>query len=109
MWRITGYSSVMPLAPRIVRASRATSSAARTLSSLPNDDLPRAERARVLQRAEMQAQQLRLLSSTSFQRASPASAGSRAIGLAELHARLGVLERGLQHARAAPTAPHTMP
>src|SRR5207249_10841656 len=35
MWRITGYSSVIPLAPRIERASRATSSAARTLFSLP--------------------------------------------------------------------------
>ena len=30
-----GYSVVMPLAPRIVRASRATASASRTLLSLP--------------------------------------------------------------------------
>jgi hypothetical protein len=32
---MTGYSVVMPLAPRIVRACRATSNAMRTLLSLP--------------------------------------------------------------------------
>ncbi len=37
MWRITGYSSVMPLAPRIVRASRQIASDSRTLLSFPND------------------------------------------------------------------------
>src|SRR4051794_6589576 len=35
MWRITGYSSVIPLPPRIVRALRATSIAPRTLPILP--------------------------------------------------------------------------
>ena len=35
MWRMTGYSRVMPLAPSTWRALRATSSAARTLPSLP--------------------------------------------------------------------------
>ena len=37
MWRITGYSVVMPLAPSTERASRATSSAMRTLSIFPNE------------------------------------------------------------------------
>src|SRR5207245_6866958 len=35
MWRITGYSSVIPLAPRIVRAVRAASIAPRTLPIFP--------------------------------------------------------------------------
>src|SRR5690606_27455450 len=34
-WRITGYSRVMPLAPRMVRHSRAMAMASRTLLSLP--------------------------------------------------------------------------
>ena len=33
MWRITGYSSVIPLAPSTDRAVRATSNAIRTLST----------------------------------------------------------------------------
>src|SRR2546421_2614704 len=37
MWRITGYSSVIPLPPRIERAVRATSSAPRTLPIFPSD------------------------------------------------------------------------
>ena len=36
-WRSTGYSSVIPLAPRIVRALRATSIAAVTLWYLPKE------------------------------------------------------------------------
>ena len=37
MWRITGYSSVIPLPPRIVRAVRQASIAPRTLPIFPID------------------------------------------------------------------------
>ena len=59
MWRMIGCSRLMPLAPRIVRAVRATSSAMR-VGALGQRDLLLPERAGVLQSAELVRQQLGL-------------------------------------------------
>src|SRR3954470_5314146 len=93
-----GYSVVMPLAPRIVRASRATASGSRTVLSvapLPAAALPRVELAGVLQLPQPPRHQLRLLELEHH-------VDELALGELEagdrppvLHARLRVLERRL--------------
>ena len=59
MWRITGYSRVMPLAPSTERASRAIQSASRTLSILPKLTWAEREAPLVLHAAEVQRHELR--------------------------------------------------
>jgi hypothetical protein len=53
---MTGYSRVMPLAPRTVRALRATSSAARTLWSFPKLTCSGVQAAFVLDPPEVQGE-----------------------------------------------------
>ena len=98
MWRITGYSSVMPLAPRTRRASRAIQSASRTLFFLPKlrpargAQLPCVLQAPEVQRHELGLRRSRIAISTSLLLD---ELEADAIGLVELHARLGVVERRL--------------
>ena len=110
MCRMTGYSSEMPLAPRMVRAVRQISSASRTLLSLPRLTCSGRSVPGVLAPAEVQGEQ-------------------HALGELERHVGellLGELEAGDRPAellarrrrtpgpprsedRAAPIAPQTMP
>ena len=85
----------MPLAPRIVRASRATSSAIAHVVELADADLARVQLAGVLEHAEPPGQQLRLLQLEHH-------VDELALGELEagdrppvLHAGLGVLQRGV--------------
>src|SRR3954471_11902890 len=92
---MTGYSVVIPLAPRIVRASRATASASRTLLSLPTPTRRGCGLAGALALPEPPRHELRLLELQHH-------VDELALGELEagdrppvLHARLRVLERRL--------------
>jgi len=60
-WRITGYSSVMPLAARMVRAERQMSSPSRALLSLAKADVLRCDSSLIFHPAKVVSNQSRLV------------------------------------------------
>ena len=109
MWRITGYSSVIPLAPRIVRASRAISSASRTLLSLPMLTCCGASRPSSFIRPRCSASSVPLLSSTIMSTSLRWVSWNPPIGLPHWTRVFAYSSADSKHARAAPIEPHTMP
>ena len=109
MCRITGYSSEMPLAPRMVRAVRQISIASRVLFSLPKDTWSGVSVPASLRRPRCRASRVPLPSSSAMSASLAWVSWKPPIGRPNCSRVTAYSRAASKQDRAAPIAPHRMP